>query len=441
MNLDIPSNRYSFAKHYTPPKHSINISKFIRDNIGRLPPRITLMDPACGNMDLLRAFNLIFGERSLRFMGVDLFPEKNLPYPIIKGNAFQLGKKFFGKADAIITNPPFGRKGHPSLDPKTQVEMDEHFHQLLDELDLEKGRLQVTLEIAFLGLITKMVKESGFCAIVLPESIFTCASYRDFRVKFESNFTLFGVLQLPVTAFAGSNATASTAVLFFKNRPPKQKGYSFKVQSEDGEEIVVEAGAGSWFPFKDIEFMSPPNGQQNLPWKSLGELFPHVVIKSGFKGKQPPTTVGPTSRNAGKYITSKFISGGKLLLEEAPFVAIEKSLERTVVSAGDILLVRSGSGCLGKAAVVGNSKYPVIPRSEIYVLTGFKSTEEREIVLQSIQLASIDSNIPWWAKILGRGVGTPNLNKEEILKIPILDLGANQISKTFERLKKSRKAA
>lgn len=442
MDLDAPTSRYSYAKHYTPPKYSLGISKFIRDHIDRMPSRLMVMDPACGNMDLLRAFNMLFGERSLRFMGIDLYPEKNLPYSVVQGNAFQLSQKYFGRMDAIITNPPFGRKGHPSLDSKTQVDMDDHFYSLMEEIGLDNGgRIQVTLELAFLGLVTNVLKESGFCAIVLPESIFTCASYKDFRVKFESRFSVLGILQLPVNAFSGSNATASTAVLLFKNKPSKQKAYTYTVQDENGEKVKITSGFGSWFPFKDIDFMSPPPGQENLPWKSLGELYPHIKIKSGFKGKQPPVTSTPTSKNSGKYITSKFISGGKILLDDAPYVLIDRQLERTIAQPGDILLVRSGSGCLGKAAIVGNSKIPIIPRSEIYVLTGFKSIEERNIIFQSIQLATIDSNLPWWSKILGRGVGTPNLNKEEILKIPILDSTIEQIAKFSERLKKSRRAA
>lgn len=442
MELDAPTSRYSYAKHYTPPKYSVGISKFIREFVGRLPTRMMVMDPACGNMDLIRAFNMVFGDRPIKFMGIDLFPEKNLPYPVLKGNAFALGRKFFNKADVIVTNPPFGRKGHPSLDPNTQVEMDEHFYDLLHEIGLERtSRLQVTLEVAFLGLVTKLLKDNGVCAIVLPESVFTCASYRDFRTNFESKFSVFGVLQLPVTAFSGSNATASTAVLFFKNKESKQKKYTFPVVDENGSKVEVTAGKGNWFPFKDIEFMSPPKDQEDLPWKSLGDLYPHVTVRSGFKGKQPPTSNKSTSWS-GKYISSRFISGGKLLLDEAPFVTLDKTLERTSASAGDILLVRSGSGCLGKVAIVGSSKLPVIPRSEIYVLSGFKSAEERNAIFQSIQLATSNSNLPWWAKILGRGVGTPNLNKEEIYKIPILDLSADQIVRLISKIsKKARKAA
>ncbi len=443
MELDAPTNRYSYAKHYTPPKYSVSIAKFIMNHGDRLPSRLSVMDPACGNMDLLRGFNMVFGERQLKIMGIDIFPERDLPYPVVKGNAFELSTKFFDKIDLIISNPPFGRKGHPSLDMRTQVAMDDYFSELLAEIKLEKRhRMQVTLELAFLGLITQLLKENGTCAIVLPESVFTCASYQEFRENFEKRYMVFGVLQLPVSAFSGSNASASTAVLFFKNRRSKKKDYSFPVQNEHGEKIEVNSGKGNWFPFKNIDFMSPPPGQENLPWKSLGTLFPHLVIKSGFKGKQPLATFNPPKKNnVAKYISSKYISDGKILVDEAPFVEIEPNLERTIVKSGDLLLVRSGSGCLGKIAIVGSEDYPLIPRSEIYVLSGFKNNDERKIVFQSIMIASLGQTLPWWAKILGRGVGTPNLNKEEILKIPILDMDIDQILKTKEQLKKVLKAA
>jgi hypothetical protein len=442
MDLNSSADRYSYAKHYTPLKHSVEIAKFIRDELARFPSKISLIDPACGNMDLLRAFNMVFGDRQLRPIGIDIHPELRLPYPVIKGNAFQSAKSHYGKFDVCITNPPFGRKGHPNLDQKTQAHMDDFFFELIKTLGISKGRIQVTLELAFLGLVTKLLKPSGVCAIVLPESIFTCASYRDFRCSFEENFEIFGVQQLPVSAFAGSNASVSTAVLFFKNKKPQKETYSFKAKGEKGQIFKVIAGSGNWLPFKDIALMGPPESQKRLPWKSLGELFPHIQIKSGFKGKQPSVqNVLPKRGTWAKYVSSKQITSGQVRVDDAPYVELTDLLERTCAKAGDILLVRSGSGCLGRVAIVPPGRRQFVPRSEIYVLTGFRSEEERRLIYESVMIASIEGSLPWWSKILGRGVGTPNLNKEEILKIPVLDLTLSEIKKVKEKLKNGRKAA
>lgn len=117
--------------------------------------------------------------------------------------------EFFGKYDAIITNPPFGSDLTDS--------------NLLDSFQLGAGRSSRRRGILFLERCHQLLKKGGNLAFIIDEGVLNGNSAEDVRRFISDNFEIQAIVSLPETAFM-PYASVNASILFL--RKPKTKAIS-----------------------------------------------------------------------------------------------------------------------------------------------------------------------------------------------------------------------
>jgi excisionase family DNA binding protein len=115
-------------------------------------------------------------------------------------------RDFFGKYDAIITNPPFGSD---LTDPA-----------LLSSFQLGADRSSRRRGILFLERCHQLLKKGGILAFIIDEGVLNGNSAEDVRRFITENFEIQAIVSLPETAFM-PYASVNASILFL--RKPRTK--------------------------------------------------------------------------------------------------------------------------------------------------------------------------------------------------------------------------
>lgn len=110
------------------------------------------------------------------------------------GNALKMLFELQGKFDAVVTNPPFSAKYGRVTDPL-----------LLRSFELGRGRTSEAVEVLFLELCVRALRDGGILAIVLPEGIFANLPMRRVRAWICRHTTLLAVVSLSRNFFAAKS--------------------------------------------------------------------------------------------------------------------------------------------------------------------------------------------------------------------------------------------
>lgn len=119
--------------------------------------------------------------------------------------------------DFIITNPPFG-----SIIRQTeqaylhQYKMAKKEMDWLKPNDKEKKRDNQNTEILFIEKCHQYLKEGGYLAIVVPDSILTNSSLQYVRDNIESYCQIVAIVSMPQTAFSSTGAGVKSSVMFLR---------------------------------------------------------------------------------------------------------------------------------------------------------------------------------------------------------------------------------
>ena len=172
-------------------------------------------DPACGTAGFLNKVGQLCPDAyllglevddrlawvsalNLLIHGNDLFDVHALP------NGGSLGpesQKYFGTADVIITNPPFGS--------------DYSDIQLLSFFQLGQNRTSRRRGILFIEQTWNLLKENGFVAIIIDQGVLNAGSNIDVRQFILSHFKILAIVDLPDSTFM-PYANVSSSILFMK---------------------------------------------------------------------------------------------------------------------------------------------------------------------------------------------------------------------------------
>lgn len=188
------------------------------------------------------------------------------------------------------------------------------------------------------------------------------------------------------------------------------------------KEMMEEKPSSRW----NIHYWDP--GYDNIgetfkkiKWevKALGEIK-EISIHTAYKGVQPK----PNKTGSFLYITSKNIDyTGINVVDDIFKISFDSpaNTERTRLKEDDVLLVRSGDASLGYITINTSSSLRANIRSEIYIIRVLN----KKIINPYYITVYLKSHILGQRQMfrLENGVGTPNLNIEEIkaLKIPLID--------------------
>ena len=139
---------------------------------------------------------------------------------------------YIGKADLIFTNPPFGAEY--GLEQLNLCE-----YPILNSLKISAS--SVDSELLMLDKSIALLKENGYLAIVLPDSVFASKGnnslYRDALLK---QVCIRGVIELPSVTFAQAGTRTNTCILYLQKKQAVNDDKMFMALCEDLGYIVKE---------------------------------------------------------------------------------------------------------------------------------------------------------------------------------------------------------
>lgn len=296
MNTKTISEKKATGSHFTPPK----LAEFLSEKLIYILPhdreKIRVLDPACGDGELLAKFSQKYSEvngADLEIVGVEQNGKslkkaqsrlKKHNKILIKGNFLEFIKskirnalfpqevpeQLNGEADVIIANPPYVR---------TQNMGAEKSQELAKAFGLSG---KVDLYHAFLIAMTKELKKGGLIGVITSNRFISTKSGKTVREFLERNYEIIELIDLGDTKFF--EAAVLPAIFIGRKNQEKTNHGSFRkiyeIQEEEekdnAEKVneirdLLEANIGKYkvsdryFKVTLGELLIP--NEKNDPWK------------------------------------------------------------------------------------------------------------------------------------------------------------------------------
>ncbi|MCS7129923.1 MAG: N-6 DNA methylase [Archaeoglobaceae archaeon] len=382
------------------------------------------IDPSCGDGVFLSSliendFKEVWGT-DVDPNVISLIPEKvkkvakiELMDALIRQSLFQptLPENYF---DLAVGNPPFSAKYGRIRDHR------------LSFYKLGKDKKSQAIEVLFLERFIQLVRNEGVVAIIVPESILAKKNEEDVR-RFILGYDLLAIVSLPRGIFRSKNETTSkTSILFIKKKVNSGgKILVLEIKNlKDLEEIsknpkrVYEIGK---LVEPRVENLSPsfydtlPEIATKLPIKNLEELIEEIRTggtEYGVKRKFIEKGI--------RYISAKVVTPfGLNFRRDEKFVEENSIMDKKFahVKKGDLLFVRVGVGCSGRACVVVDEDDFGIADDWIYIIR----LKDRELMPFYLAIFMQSRYGKTQIDRMKRGVGTVTIPQIELkkLRVPI----------------------
>lgn len=301
MNKEKISRQKTTGAHFTPPVLAKFLSKRIIQNLKKDDEKLSLLDPACGDGELLSKFvemNEKWGSNKLKVIGVeqnkDALTEakrrlEGLGEVMIQGDFLKfiearmnnglfdqnnIPSELEEKNDIIIANPPYVR---------TQNMGAEKSQELAKVFDLGG---KVDLYHAFLIAMTKQLKNGGVMGVITSNRFISTKSGKKIRKFLEENYKIIELIDLGDTKFFDA-AVLPAIFIGRKNLEKTGKGKFRKIyeiqddkkaktaQTTHNKSELLEASMGKYkvnekfFEVTIGELLIPEDKKD--PWKLITE--------------------------------------------------------------------------------------------------------------------------------------------------------------------------
>jgi type I restriction enzyme M protein len=400
------------------------------------------IDPACGDGVFLKAM-LIKGLEEV--WGIDIDPEVTKYIPqnvkekskILIGDALARNSLFDPKIpenyfDIAVGNPPFSAKYGRITDYRLKM------------YEVSKDRKSEAIENLFIERFIRLVRPGGVVGVIIPDGVLLSKLNEHIR-RFILKYKVIAVVSLPRGIFRSTTGTTSkTSILFIKKEPNNgEKAFFYEVK-EDIKEVyeAYEKRMGCW-KTPSIEILHPKLCQiadleisTYYPVKPLKELI--VDMRSGR------TEYGEKRKFVEKgirYISAKVIMPyGLDFSRDKKYVEPNSPMDKksAYVKPGDVLFVRVGVGCIGRAAVAIDEEDTGIADDWIYIIR----VDERQILPHYLAIYFYTQLAKKQIENLNRGVGTVTIPQSELKKllviIPPLEFQEEVRRQYIEMVKKQR---
>ncbi len=374
-------------------------SKYIESNTG------IGCDPACGDGVFLRSLR----KEGFKPFGVDIDPsikeslDNDLRQCVKIGNGLELREE--NRFDIVVGNPPFsskyGRIGG----------------SILKNFDLGEGRKSQAIEILFLEKFIKLCKVGGVIGIILPHGIFSGIKQRYVRDYIKRHLTIIAIFSLPRNIFRNGKTSSKTCILIGKKKRSTERRRILFGVLENLKEIKDGRFKKAIWDFPN-EFLYPEFYLDRNPILSnlpkLKEFY--VEIKQGR------TKYGEERKFSMKgipFISAKTVTPyGIDFSRDKKFVQPDSPMDykNAHVDIGDVVFVRVGVGCIGRAAVITSEEEKGIADDWIYILRVKDNRLSPYYLAFWLQTSVIQQEI----RRLSRGVGTITIPISLLKEIPIL---------------------
>jgi len=379
-------------------------SKYI-DNIKGLG-----CDPACGDGVFLRSLK----KEGFRPFGVDIdpsverFSDDDLKQYVQIANGLELKEE--NKFDIVVGNPPFSSK-YGKIKGR-----------ILNTFELGKGRKSQAIEVLFLEKFIKLCKPGGVIGIILPQGIFSGIKQSYVRHYIRKHLTLLAVFSLPRSIFRNGRTTSKTCILIEKKAKSTERS---KILFGILEDIKSKRFSKSTLTFPG-EFLYPEFYLDRNPILN----GPPKIKDFSIEIKQGRTRYGKERKFTEKgipFISAKTVTSyGIDFSKDKKFVQPNSPMDykNAHVDIGDIVFVRVGVGCIGRAAVITSEKEKGIADDWIYILRVKDDRLSPYYLAFWLQTPTIQQEI----RRLARGVGTVTIPISLLKEIPVLIPKQNKLS-------------
>lgn len=312
----------------------------------------------------------------------DLIPEikhYNLDFSDLS-NIPKLIKKI-GLVDLCLGNPPFGI-----------INNNKFLEELFHEFGLSKlaKTPKVNLEILYLLIAIKITRPSGEIITIVPDGIIVNERYSEFRQFLISNFEI-KVMELPPKIFAKTEAKTHI--------------------------LTIRKGHNS----KSIELSNSDGGKLKLPIRIATHRMDytyHLANRSFIASNNKPFEILrgnlPNKTNNVKKIlhTTDFKSDFQEFMGTVQDLIDPKF---KVAQAGDIVIPRVGTRCLGKVAIIKKGKYTI---SDCLIIIRAPKSSTRKQILNYLTSEEGKNSI----KSISRGVAARHITIKDISSILLAKL-------------------
>ena len=315
--------------------------------------------------------------------------------------------KFLGKADKVITNPPFGAKiGITDPDILSHY----HFGHVWTSPGKD-GKWKMTdkvvrkqdPQILFIELCVDLLKEGGTLGIVLPEGIFYSKSLGYIWQYLRDNGEILALIDAPRNTFQPSTDTKTNILIYKKStdnnrndgiwfaqahhcghdrrgRTKTQSGMPIKDDFKTiGEQWAArEKGGSVWMRQTPDNGLYVPRYYVNRAFAgkgvqgdavSLGQLIDEgsLILRSGHE-------VGNDAYGTGSipYVRTSDINNFEVSSDPTNSVSeevYEKFRAQENLKPGDILFIADGRYRIGKTAIITEHNTKCVVQSHIDILT------------------------------------------------------------------------
>lgn len=374
-------------------------SKHIENNAG------AGCDPACGDGVFLKSLK----KEGFEPFGIDIDPSikefirDDLRQYVQIGNGLELKEK--KDFDIVVGNPPFSSKYGRVKGP------------ILKNFDLGRGRKSQAIEILFLEKFIKLCKTGGVIGIILPHGIFSGIKQSYVRDYIKKHLTIIAIFSLPRNIFRNGKTTSKTCILIGKKTKSIEKRKILFGVFKNLKEIKHKYFENAILDFPE-EFLYPEFYLDKNPiltkFPKLKEF--HVEIKQGRTkyGKEREF-----SQKGIPFISAKTVMPyGIDFSKDRKFVQANSPMDykSAHVEVGDLVFVRVGVGCIGRAAVITTEEEKGIADDWIYILRVKDKRLSPYYLAFWLQTPTMKKEI----KRLARGVGTITIPISLLKEIPIL---------------------
>lgn len=354
------------GQFFTPPR----LAEWILETIRYISPAgRSMLDPACGEgVFLVAAWKNGFRE----LIGIDVDAAvirecrrhlRGIPdVRLICADALGLLHRLEGRFDLVATNPPFAAWRGRVRDPAT-----------LAKFELGAGRRSEASEVLFLELAVRSLRDGGMLAIILPDGILSSIPNQRVREWLVRNVSPIAIISLSRRFFR-----AKSGVLIARRGASSDGDSVFIAHAEREEDLadisrVFREGRGIWRRVPEmVKDMSPLRHlRQSVP----RSVFPMIPLREVVREIRSGIFIrpAPDARACGK---RRWLGPGmirELWIDpsrdprgvEADVRAINP---KRMARKGDVLFVRVGRGCIGRAAVVLGNDEEGIPSDYFYIL-------------------------------------------------------------------------
>lgn len=299
--------------------------------------------------------------------------------------------KDIGKVDLCLGNPPF-----------QLISQDTDTRQILKKynLDIYNKSVYIPAEVIFILQCLSILERNGTLSIILPDGFFVNNYLKNFRQFLLSNYKIEKIIELPNKIF--DKTDAKTHILVMKNIKVinhniilKKNGISKSIQITYKE--AVERMDYSFYE-------NTKKYTKHLPISNLNIKFLRGTPRYLIKDIEDDYIIHTTNLSKNKYFRNKLKTSDNLL-----------SYKYKIAEAGDILLARVGTYCIGKVSII-ESGYFII--TDCVFIIRVKDIKMRNNIYNS--LCSEEGQM--WIKSVSKGVSAKHITLNDIKKFPYMEV-------------------